>query len=193
MHTVERRFFSLDFDVYVPGRWYLAEPTTLTGKKVPDIWAFVDGRPVVDPGPLRIPFSRPGKPLDFDKTTVAGTPIISARVADVFRGAARGDVQLFPVEVEGQSEAYYLLNVARTVRCIDDAACTEVQRYTPEDEEPERIGEYRSVSGLRIDTSKVGDARVFRLWGWHPPIIVAGDIKDALERTGIVGARFDTV
>jgi hypothetical protein len=95
--------------------------------------------------------------------------------------------------VEGQSETYYLLNVARTVRCIDDEACEEVQLYTPEDEEPDRVGEYSSVSGLRIDKSKVGDVRVFRLWGWHPPIIVDGGIKEALERTGIVGGRFDEV
>ncbi|WP_164020262.1 imm11 family protein [Pyxidicoccus trucidator] len=190
---MERHFFSLDFDVYVPGRWYLAEPTTPAGQKVPDIWAFVSGCPVEPPGPLRIPFSRPGRSLDFDKTTVAGTPIISAQVAKVFRELAGNDVQLFPVEVQEQSDAYYLLNVARTVRCIDDAASAEIQLYTPEDEEPERVGEYRSVSGLRLDKSRVGDARVFRPWGWHPPIIVEGELKEALERTGIVGGRFDAV
>ncbi|MFP2925093.1 imm11 family protein [Pyxidicoccus sp. 3LG] len=190
---MERRFFSLDFEVDVPGRWYLAEPTSPAGQTVPDIWAFVDGRPVEAPGPLRVPFSRPGRPLDFDKTTVGGTPIVSARVASVFREMAPGDVQLFPVEVESQTEPYSLLNVARTVRCIDDAACEEVQLYTEEDEEPERHGEYRSVSGLRIDKAKVGDARVFRLWGYHIPIIVDGELKEALERAGITGGRFDEV
>lgn len=188
-----RRFFRLDFDVYVPGRWYLDEPTNPDGQEVADIWAFIEGKPVGAPGPLLIPFSRPGTPLDFDKTPVAGTPIVSERVAAIFRELAPNDVQLFPVKVEGQSESYSLLNVARTVRCIDDAACEEVQFYTPEDGYPERVGEYHSVSGLRIDRSKAGDARVFRLWGWHPPIIVDGDIKEALERAEIVGGRFDEV
>lgn len=188
-----RRFFRLDFDVDVPGRWYLREPTNLEGQEVSDIWAFIEGKPVDAPGPLRIPFSRPGNPLDFDKTTVAGTPIVSARVAAIFREMAPHNVQFFPVKIEGLVEPYHLLNVARTVRCIDDAACEEVQLYTPEDGYPERVGEYHSVSGLRIDKSKVGDARVFRLWGWHPPIIVDGDIKEALERAGIVGGRFDEV
>ena len=54
-------------------------------------------------------------------------------------------------------------------------------------------GEYRAISDWRIDTSKVGDARVLRLWGWHSVLIVDGDIKDALEQTGIVGGRFDEV
>ncbi|RYZ17278.1 MAG: hypothetical protein EOO70_02405, partial [Myxococcaceae bacterium] len=102
-------------------------------------------------------------------------------------------VQLFPAEVEGQAEPYWLMNVVRTVRCIDDKASAEVQFYTPEDGRPDRVGEYRSVIGLRIDTSKVGDARVFRLWGWHPPIIVDEEIKSALERVGIVGGEFDPV
>lgn len=190
---MERRLFSLDFDVYVPGRWYLREPTNLEGQEIADIWAFVDGRPVDAPGLLRVPFSRPGRPLDFDKTTVGGTPIVSTRVASVFREMAPGDVQLFPVEVERQTEPYYLLNVARTVRCIDDAACEEVQLFTEEDDEPDRLGEYRSVSGLRIDKAKVGDARVFRLWGYHIPIIVDGELKEALERAGITGGRFEEV
>jgi hypothetical protein len=30
---------------------------------------------------------------------------------------------------------------------------------------PERVGEYRSISGLRIDTSKIENARVFRPMG----------------------------
>ncbi|WNG21758.1 imm11 family protein [Cystobacter fuscus] len=188
-----RRFFSLDFDVYVQGRWYLAEPTNLAGQEVPDIWGFITGRPITAPGPLRVPVPRPGRPLDFDKTTVAGTPIVSARVSSVFQEMASRDVQLFPVEVQGQGEAFFLLNVTRTVRCIDDAACEEVQLYTPADGRLDRVGEYHSVSGLRIDKSKVGEARVFRLWGWHPPIIVDGEVKEALERTGIVGGRFDEV
>lgn len=47
--------------------------------------------------------------------------------------------------------------------------------------------------GLRIDTSKVGDARVFRTWGWHSPIIVDEEIKDALEANGIFGGKFEEV
>jgi len=187
---MSRCFFELEFDVYVPGRWYLREPTDFGGQQIPDIWVFVYGKPVDETRRLRIPLSRPGKPLDFDKTTVAGTPIVNARVASVFRDMAPDDVQLFPVEVQGQSEPYFLLNVARVLRCIDDAACEEVRLWTLEDGRPDRVGEYHVISGLRIDKSKTGDAHVFRLWGYLPTIVVDGEIKEALERTGIVGGRF---
>ncbi|WP_164010920.1 imm11 family protein [Pyxidicoccus trucidator] len=190
---MKRRYFRLAIDEYVKGRWYLDEPTDLAGQEIDDIWAFIQGRPVEAPGALRIPLARPGKPLAFDLTTAAMSPVVNTPVAAVFRELAPEDVQLFPVEVETQTEPYYLLNVARTVRCIDERACAEVQVYTAADGRPDRIGEYRAVSGLRIDTSKVGDERVFRPWGWPPPIIVAGELKEALERTGILGGRFDEV
>jgi len=190
---MERRFFDLKIDVYVPGRWYMAGPTFLDGQDVPDIWAFTSGERIEPPGRLRVPLSRPGKPLDFTSAGMGLTPIVSTRAASAFRERAPQDVQLFPVEVEGQIEPYHLLVVARAIRCIDDEACEEARRYTPEDGRPDRVGEYHVVSGLRIDKSKVGDARVFRLWGWHPALIVDGELKEALEKTGIVGGRFDEV
>ncbi|RKH32626.1 imm11 family protein [Corallococcus sicarius] len=188
-----RHFFELEFDVDVPGRWYLREPTDMEGQTVSDIWAFVSGRAVTEPGRLRVPLSRPGRPLDFDKTTVAGTPIVSGRVASVFRELAPNDVQLFPVEVQGQAELYYLLNAVHVIRCIDDAACEEARLWTLADGRPDKVGEYHVVSGLRIDSSKVGDEVVFRPWGYLLPLIVDGDLKDALEQAGIVGGRFDEV
>lgn len=188
-----KRFFDLTIDVYVPGRWYLAEPTNPAGEELDDIWRFTEGRPVELRERLRVPIQRPGKPLDFTTAGAGRTPIVSERVASVFRELAPNDVQLFPVEVEGQTEPYYLLNAARTVRCIDDAACEEVRLWTPEHGQPEKVGRYRVVAGLRIDTSKVGDTRVFRTWGWRSPLIVDGELREALERTGIVGGRFDEV
>ncbi|RKH11100.1 hypothetical protein D7V97_12215 [Corallococcus sp. CA053C] len=190
---MERRFFELDIDVYVPGRWYFKTPTTPDGQPWDDPWMFTSGERIAPPGRVRIPVSRPGRSLDFTSAGVGFTPILSARTAAVFRELAPEDVQLFPVEVEGQNEPYFLLVVARTVRCIDDVASEEVRLWTPEDGWPEKVGQYRSVSGLRIDKSKVGDARVFRPWGCYSALIVDGAIKDALEQTGIVGGRFDEV
>ncbi|OJH34005.1 hypothetical protein BON30_46005 [Cystobacter ferrugineus] len=190
---MERRFFRLGIDVYVAGRWYLGEPTHLTGQALDDVWEFCHGRPVEVRERLRVPIDRPGKPLDFDTAGVGQAPIANARVASVFREMAPNDVQLFPIEVQGREETYYLVNVARTVRCIDDKASAEVQFYGAEDGWTERSGEYRSVIGLRIDKSTVGDARVFRPWGWPPPVIVDEEIKEALERTGMVGGQFDEV
>jgi hypothetical protein len=65
-----------------------------------------------------------------------------------------------------------------------------VQRWTPEDGEPEKVGEYRYIAGARIDPTKVEGARIFRPWGWPIGLIVSEDIKEALEREGLTGTRF---
>ncbi|RKI42011.1 hypothetical protein D7Y27_17510 [Corallococcus sp. AB004] len=187
---MERRFFDLCIDVYVPGRWYFKTPIHLDGQPLDNPWVFTRGTPVPDPGPLRIPLSRPGNPLDFTSTGVGVTPVLSTRAAEVFRALAPNDVQLFPVQVEGQNEPYFLLVAARTVRCIDEVATEEVQFWRPEDGQPEKVGEYRDIGGLRIDKGKVVDERVFRPWGWRPALIVDGELKAALEQTGIVGGKF---
>ncbi|WP_245919350.1 imm11 family protein [Melittangium boletus] len=194
MHEdVNGRFFNLQIDAYVPGRWYMSEPTMPDGQEIDDIWQFTRGERIAPPGHLCVPLLRPGNPLDFTTAGFGSTPILSERAAAVFREMASQDIQLFPVEVEGQAQPYHLLVVARTVRCIDDSACEDARLYTPADGRPDRVGEYRVVSGLRIDKSKVGDARVFKTWGWPPALIVDGEIKAALEQTGIVGGYFEEV
>ncbi|MBM7115236.1 imm11 family protein [Archangium primigenium] len=187
------RFFNLKIDVYVPGRWYMAAPTLSDGQCLEDLWVFTRGEPIASPGRLRVPLYRAGNPLDFTTAGMGSTPILSERTAAVFRKLASYDTQLFPVDVEGQGVPYHLLVVARTVRCIHDEACEEARYFTPEDGRPERVGEYQAVSGLRIDKSKVGDARVFKTWGWCPALIVDGEVKAALEQAGIVGGYFEEV
>ena len=58
---------------------------------------------------------------------------------------------------------------------------------------PEKVGKYRDVRDLRIDKTKVGNAQVFRPEGWAVVLIVSEEIKDALERLGATGTRFQEV
>ena len=187
------RYFELFDDVYIPGRWELGDPTDENDREVTNPWMFRKGEPVRVEGRLKVPLSRPGKPLDFAMTGVGVTPVVHARVAALLAKLAPGDVQLFPVTVGSESEPYLLVNVTRTVRCIDDEASEEVRYWRPEDGRPDKVGKYRAVSGMRIDPTKVGDAKVFRTWGWSIALIVSEDIKEALERAGVTGVKFTEV
>jgi hypothetical protein len=84
---------------------------------------------------------------------VRGRPTL--RAAGAAGCCAPDDVQLIPVEVEGQPD------------------------------------QYASVRDMRVDKAKVGSARVFRCEGWTGPLIVSGEIKDALELMGATGIRFE--
>jgi len=102
-------------------------------------------------------------------------------------------VQYITTTVNGQSEPYFLMNLLRVIRCIDDARCEEVAYRTAEEGYEDRIGEYSKVVGMRIDPSTVGDAHIFRPWGWQTVIIVSERVKQAMEEAGITGASFTEV
>ncbi len=180
------RYFKLSEDVHVPGRWELDAPIDSKGQELGS-WLFLRGAPVHLEDPLHVPLCQPGKALDFSLADAGAIPIVHSKVADILARMAPQDVQLIPVSVDSQSEPYFLVNVIRTVKCIDDQTSEEVVYWTPEDGVPEKVGTYFSVSGMRMDPMRVGDARVFRTWGWHIALIVSEDIKEALERAGVTG------
>jgi hypothetical protein len=55
------------------------------------------------------------------------------------------------------------------------------------------VGHYASVRDLRIDKTKVGNAKVIRPEGWTGAFIVSEEIKTALERMKATGVKFTEV
>jgi hypothetical protein len=187
---MSRRFFQLHDDVHFPRRWHLDTPTDSKGREVND-WSFKAGKPMRLKGRLKIPVEVAGRPLDFSEAGVM-VPVVHVKVASVLKELAPQDIQLIPVDIEGQPDQYLILVATRLIQCIDENA-SRVQFWQPEDGLPDMVGKYYAVDNLHIDKSKVGDARVFRPEGWEVTLIVSGDIKEALERVGTTGAKFEEV
>ncbi|HLL00153.1 MAG TPA: DUF1629 domain-containing protein [Myxococcaceae bacterium] len=185
-----KRYFELADDVYVPRRWHLDVPTDSHGQQVDDR-QFMYGIPVHVADRLRVPVEIAGEPLNFTLAGI-GAPVVHVRVASMFAELAPEDVQLLPVDVEGQPDQYLILVATRLIRCIDEQA-SRIELWTHEDGVPHKVGQYASVRDMRIDKAKVGSAQVFRCEGWMSSLIVSGEIKDALERMGATGTRFEEV
>jgi hypothetical protein len=185
-----QRYFDLSDDVYIPGRWHIRTPVGENGQEV-DPWQFTEGRSIEVSERLKMGLRVAGTPLDF---TLAGLdiPVVHIKLASIFARLAPNDVQLLPVDIEGQPEQFRILVATRLIRCIDEKASDEVRHWKPADG-PEKVGKYRVVSGMRIDPSKVGDAKVFRTWGWTVALIVSEELKEALERIGATGVKFKEV
>jgi hypothetical protein len=190
MKSMSTRFFRLTDDVNVPHRWHLAMPRDRQGHKVDDA-QFMRGAPVHIKDRLRIPIESAGKPLDFTEAGIS-LPVVHVRIASMFSEQAPDNVQLIPVEVEGQPDQYLILVATRLIPCIDEKA-SRFDRWTPEDGVPHKVGQYSIMYELRIDKAKVGSAQVFRCEGWMGPLIVSGELKDALEGMGATGTRFEEV
>jgi hypothetical protein len=187
-----KRYFDLADDVYLPGRWELGQPIDQNGHPLEDPWQFRVGEPARFEGRIRLPLKRPGTSLGFSHAAFS-IPIVRAGVASLLTELAPNDVEVIPVEIDGQADQFCILNATRLVQCIDDKASGEVRYWRPEDGRPEKTGQYRAVYRMRIDPSKVGDAKIFRTWGWTVALIVSEEIKDALECIGTTGVRFKEV
>ena len=183
------KYFELFDDMLIHDRWDLGDPVDEQGREI-DPWQFKKGRFLELQGTPLLPLAYSGLALDFT-TTPLGIPVVHARLAALFeRLGIQNQVQLMPARVEGHFGPYFILNILHIIRCIDDARCEEVQYRTLEDGDPDRVGEYRVVAGLRIDPSKVGDAHIFRPWGWRIVIIVSEHLKQAMEEVGVSGTKF---
>lgn len=150
-----KRYFDLSDDLHMPGRWYLGTTVDELGQEV-DPWQFTEGRSVRVHERLKMPLRQRGIPLDF---TLAGLdiPVVTSKVASLFLELASSDVQLIPVDVEGQNQEHFILNATRVMKCIDAHASEEVEYWMPEDGRPEKTGQYRNVAGMRLDPAKVGN------------------------------------
>ncbi|HZI16887.1 MAG TPA: DUF1629 domain-containing protein [Myxococcus sp.] len=185
------RFFRLFDDVYVPRRWHLTGPFDAQGQEPDDVWQFTGGHPVKELGPLWMRYDVRGRPLDYSHGGL-NIPIVHARVAEVFTALSPQDVQLLPVQVEKREEPYFILVVTQLIHCIDESA-SRIDRWTPADGIPEKVGQYASVSNLHLDRSRVGDAHVFRPKDWRVLLIISEEIKEALERIRATGVKFTEV
>ena len=188
---MSRRFFELYDDVYVPDRWHLDSPTDKQGREVDDPWIFRGGEPVRIEERLKVPVEHAGRPLDFTLAGL-GVPVVHVRAAHIFTELALEDVQFLPVDVAGQPDQYLILVATRLIPCIDERA-SRIRLWTHEDGLPHKVGQYASVRDMHIDPMSVGDARVFRARGWAGPLLISGDLKEALEHAGITGVKFEGV
>lgn len=183
------RFFVLRDDRSPRPRWHLGLIQGEQGQKI-DPWQFEDGTWLELGCVPRFPLKHPGPPLEFTWAALS-IPVVHGRFVQVFeRLGLLQEVQFIPAQVEGHPGPYFILNALSVIRCIDDARCEGVLYWKPEDNRPDKQGEYRAVYGLKVDPSKVGGARVFRPWGWRVVLLVSEDVKQALEDAGITGARF---
>ncbi|WP_309889556.1 imm11 family protein [Archangium sp.] len=182
------RYYDLRDNRYHPGRWHLRSPVDEHGREVSP-WQFTKGRWLEQQGLIRFPVKPDGVELDFSWAAF-NIPVVSHRFVQLFERLGLQETQFLPVQVENHPAPWFILNTLRTLRCIDDARCEEVEYWRPEDGQPEKVGQYQSVAGLRIDPTKVEGVRIFRPWGWSIALLVSEDVKEALEREGLIGTRF---
>lgn len=174
-------------DMYIEGRWYVDGPLDEQGKEIIP-WRFMQGVIFEWEKPLTLPLYRRGRALDYTGLLFI---VVSSRFVSVCeRLGIQDEVQFIPARIEEHPEPYFILNPLRIIKCIDEARCQEVRFWEPRHEEPQRVGHYRNVVGMKVDPEKIGDASIFRPWGWQGTLIVSERVKQAIEDEGLLGPKF---
>jgi hypothetical protein len=184
-----RRYYRLLSDPSAASRWHLGSPIDLLGNQV-DPRTFTRGTPVVEHAVLQVPVRRPGDEVgfnfcDFDMVV---TP---ARVNAKLEGLVGTAVQRIPVRVNS-TEGLEILNICDVVCCVDETR-SQFTRWCDADGRPDKIGQFRMIVKLRIDSAAAAGHHIFRVEGWPIALIVSERVKELFESEHLTGLVYERV
>src|SRR5579864_2474205 len=182
------RFYSIEDDLSLEGRWFLQGPVTPSGLEV-DPRRFITAEPFSTNGSLRIPLRYKGTPLGFTFADF-DMPVVSSKVGQLISSVCGADVQRFPANVDGSAEHFEILNVLCKRPCLDEARSRSITKWTENDGRPDKVGQLRMVIGLRIDPTAVANHHAFRIDGWEIALIASERLKTLLEKHMVSGITF---
>jgi hypothetical protein len=165
--------FCLLMDPTVTDAWFLDTPITSSG----DEWAFwrlFRGEPLSgsDLSPWQSRIRTPGRPLSF---SFAGfdVPIGNADVAKLLANEVPDQAQLIPLSLPQVKPGYHIIVATRTIRCVDERN-SEFTTWGMNDGRPDKVGEYRMFTRLRLDRAAVPvGVHMFRVAGWPVALVVS--------------------
>ena len=102
-----------------PDQWFLNQPVAINGEEI-DPRDFTGPKPYRGARPAAVHIGNPGRELAFNLGAF-DMPVVSTRVANVFRTICPGDIELFSVDIGGARDSYQILNVLHEFKCLDEA------------------------------------------------------------------------
>lgn len=180
-------YFRLLDKVGIPNRWHIGEILS-DGVDVSDL--LTEGIPFVGRTPLVADLSYGGIALPLSFTSFA-VPVAHERVGGAIE-AVTSAVQRLRLEIPGLRD-YEVLNAVESIDCLDESR-SEFLKWTKADGRPDRLGQYRSVTELRLDRARIPrGADWFRVKKWEIALIVSSDVRRVLEEQQVASVTFHAV
>lgn len=187
---IQSSYFELRADPQAFPRWYLGSPFDKTGSRI-DPRLFTQGKIVGKMPPITVPLRRHGPPVEFNFCDF-DMIVTSRRVASALAAFAADVMERFPVDVEGSTGDFEIVNVADTVDCIDEDR-SEFLKWSTEDGRPDKVGAFRMFTRLRINAAAVGNRQLFRVARWPIALIASREVRILLERMNVTGITFEQI
>jgi hypothetical protein len=129
-------------------------------------------------------------------------PVYSPRLRSLIENMKVNDIQYLPLRIKRKDEkeeisGYSIANYLRIIECLNRERSV-YQLWTKDnllfwEKRPDMLGTFESITKTVLDLKKIGDARIFRLWGWEVMVVLREDIKQAIEKAGITGCEFSEI
>ena len=156
-----------------------------------DARGFVKGNGYRGALPVKLSVGNPGRELAFNLGAF-DMPVVESSLAETIRQIAPDAAEFFPVRINGARGRYEIMNVYRSVECLDDTHSIYTRRG-PEDERPDRTGSLKMISVIIIDPKKAKGSHLFRIAGWPLALLVSKRLKCAIEGVPDLGIPFGPV
>ncbi|SRR6266487_2050344 len=137
------------------------------------------------PKPLQIPIVEPGNKPDF-AFGAFDLPVVSPRLGRRLQDLAPDAVELIPAIADDAERE--ILNVLRCVDCIDEAR-TVGEKWPVGSPRKDRVGQYRTIVHLFLDSSRLVGHHVFRVRGWEVALVISDDVAQQLPKAQMYGTR----
>jgi hypothetical protein len=174
------KYFDLNDDIYFPNRWYLGDFSGV------DNWKLAKSVPdKIDS--LTLEMEQEGEEMDFTFTEAYRVPVVSSKIKLLLRDIK--EVYFVPVTVNGKHcvSEYFAMIVPETVDCVDEKR-SEFQKFQDDDPvRPDKSGEYRGFTRLRLDEKRTLGKDVFRLKNYDIAIVISEKVKDRLMAANVTG------
>jgi hypothetical protein len=183
-------YYRLLHDERLANQWFLSDPLADDGQEL-DAREFTDGVEYRGPAPKRIPIYQQGQEVGFSLSAF-DMPVVSKTVGEIVRRVAPGAAEFFPVQIEDAVATYEILNAIQLVDCLDKNR-SEFTVWTEAANRPEKLGQYRMISILRIDPERARGHHLFRIAPWPVTLVVSDTLKAAIEDVPNLGVVFEPV
>lgn len=131
--------------------------------------------------------------------TIPDIPVYSPRLKTIVKSYVGEAVQFLPIKViEKQSERelpeHFIANYLCIIDCLD-RDLSIYQLWTKEnllfwEKRLHMLGKFRDVKRAVLNVNRIGEAPLFRLWGWETMIILREDLKARIEQANMKGCIF---
>jgi hypothetical protein len=183
-------YYRITDDLGYPDRWHLGGIRDATGVDL-ELTSFAIAQSAGLAGPLVVEVFQTGIPLDFTFAAF-DIPVLHQRALDVVTTHSKASVQVLSASVRRRPDPYGVLNVVQCIDCLDEQRSRFV-KWTESDNNPYKIGQYRQVTHLRLNSAILGTANLFRVWGWNIALVCSSTLKTALESIRVTGVKFEQV